>query len=66
MPLSSNDLIRLLKNDGWYHVQTRGSHQHFKHPTKSGKMTIPHPKKDLPQGTTKSILKQAGLTGEKL
>jgi predicted RNA binding protein YcfA (HicA-like mRNA interferase family) len=47
MPLSSLNLIRLIESDGWFHVQTRGSHQQFKHPTKSGKVTIPHGKKDL-------------------
>jgi predicted RNA binding protein YcfA (HicA-like mRNA interferase family) len=42
-------------------VNVIGSHQQFKHPTKKGKVTIPHPKKDLPIGTVHSILKQAGL-----
>lgn len=41
--------------------RVRGSHHHFKHPTKEGLVTVPHPKKDLPKGTVKSILKQAGL-----
>ncbi|MBZ8140637.1 hypothetical protein CLD22_12085 [Rubrivivax gelatinosus] len=47
--------------DGWFLVHTVGSHQQFKHPTKPGKVTVPHPKKDLPPGTARSILKQAGL-----
>lgn len=38
-----------------------GSHHHFKHPTKPGLVTIPHPKKDLLAKTVGSILKQAGL-----
>jgi predicted RNA binding protein YcfA (HicA-like mRNA interferase family) len=42
-------------------VNVVGSHQQFKHPTKKGKITIPHPKKDLPIGTVRSILKQAGI-----
>jgi len=42
-------------------VNVVGSHQQFKHPTKKGKVTIPHPKKDLPIGTVRSILKQAGI-----
>ena len=61
---SSHDLIRLIKKNGWYLVHTVGSHQQFKHPTKKGRVTIPHPKKDLPLKTIKSILKQAGLTEE--
>ncbi len=51
----------MVEADGWYEVRTRGSHHHFRHPEKSGLVTIPHPKKDLPGGTVKSILKQAGL-----
>jgi predicted RNA binding protein YcfA (HicA-like mRNA interferase family) len=39
-----------------------GSHHHFKHEKKPGKVTVPHPKKDLPNGTVRSILKQAGLS----
>ncbi|MDK0966304.1 type II toxin-antitoxin system HicA family toxin, partial [Clostridium perfringens] len=33
----------------------------YKHPTKKGRLTIPHPKKDLPIGTVRSIFKQAGI-----
>ncbi|MDS9866442.1 hypothetical protein XB97_19480 [Acinetobacter pittii] len=59
--MKSLDLIKMIKADGWYEVRVTGSHHHFKHPTKKGLVTIPHPKKDLPNGTVKSILKQAGL-----
>jgi len=59
--VKSLDLIKMIEADGWYEVRVTGSHHHFKHPTKKGLVTIPHPKKDLPSGTVKSILKQAGL-----
>jgi predicted RNA binding protein YcfA (HicA-like mRNA interferase family) len=59
--MNSADLIKRLKADGWYLVHTVGSHHQFKHPTKPGKVTVPHPKKDLPLSTQRSILKQAGL-----
>ncbi|EPT9025379.1 type II toxin-antitoxin system HicA family toxin, partial [Acinetobacter baumannii] len=59
--MKSLDLIKMIEADGWYEVRVSGSHHHFKHPTKKGLVTIPHPKKDLPNGTVKSILKQAGL-----
>ncbi|EPG6875581.1 MULTISPECIES: type II toxin-antitoxin system HicA family toxin [Acinetobacter calcoaceticus/baumannii complex] len=59
--MKSLDLIKMIEADGWYEVRVSGSHHHFKHPTKKGVVTIPHPKKDLPNGTVKSILKQAGL-----
>jgi predicted RNA binding protein YcfA (HicA-like mRNA interferase family) len=59
--VKSLDLIKMIEADGWYQVRVTGSHHHFKHPTKKGLVTVPHPKKDLPSGTVKSILKQAGL-----
>ena len=59
--MSSTDVIRLLTDDGWYLYNVKGSHHHFKHPIKKGKVTVPHPKKDLPQGTVNSILKQMGV-----
>lgn len=58
---SSRELIKLIESDGWFLVHTAGSHHQFKHPTKKGKVTIPHPNKDLPRNTVKSIMKQAGL-----
>lgn len=59
--MKSLELIKMIEADGWYEVRVKGSHHHFKHPTKEGLVTVPHPKKDLPIGTVKSILKQAGL-----
>jgi predicted RNA binding protein YcfA (HicA-like mRNA interferase family) len=50
------------QKDGWYLVRTRGSHRQYKHPTKSGLVTIAgKPSDDLGFKTFKSILKQAGL-----
>jgi predicted RNA binding protein YcfA (HicA-like mRNA interferase family) len=45
---NSRKLIRLLEKDGWYWVGAVGSHHHFKHPERPGKLQVPHPKKDLP------------------
>ncbi|MES9873465.1 MAG: type II toxin-antitoxin system HicA family toxin [Candidatus Sedimenticola sp. 6PFRAG7] len=59
--MNSKDLIKQLKADGWCHVSTRGSHHKYRHPTKPGSLVVPHPKKDLPLGTVRSILKAAGL-----
>lgn len=59
--MKSGDIISVLKADGWYEVNTKGSHVQFKHPTKQGRVTVPHPKRDLPIGTLKSIEKQCGL-----
>ncbi|MFX1621009.1 type II toxin-antitoxin system HicA family toxin [Riemerella anatipestifer] len=51
----------MIEADGWYLVRVKGSHHHFKHPVKKRLVTIPHPEKDTPIKTVKSILKQAGL-----
>lgn len=59
--MKSSSLIKMIQKDGWQLVRTKGSHHHFKHPDKKGIVTIPHPKKDIPIGTTNSILKQAGI-----
>ena len=56
------DAIRLVEEDGWQLLRTRGSHRQYKHPTKPGLVTIPGKlSKDLPIGLQRSILKQAGL-----
>ena len=57
----SRDVIRRLEKDGWYEVNQVGSHKQFKHPTKKGRVTAPHPNRDIPIGTLKSIEKQADI-----
>jgi predicted RNA binding protein YcfA (HicA-like mRNA interferase family) len=52
----------LIEAEGWYLVETRGSHRQYKHPTIPGRVTIAgHPNDDLAPGTLNSILKQAKL-----
>lgn len=59
--MNSREVVAKLEADGWYLVAVKGSHHQFKHPEKPGRVTVPHPKKDLPVGTLNSIWKQAGL-----
>ncbi|MDT3381532.1 type II toxin-antitoxin system HicA family toxin [Labrys neptuniae] len=59
--MNSRDIISVLKADGWAEVTQKGSHVQLRHPTKPGRVTVPHPKRDLPLGTVKSIEKQSGL-----
>jgi predicted RNA binding protein YcfA (HicA-like mRNA interferase family) len=59
--MDSRELIRKLKDDGWFEVAQSGSHKQFKHATKSGRVTVPAPRKDIPIGTLRSIEKQAGI-----
>ena len=59
--MRSRELERLLLEDGWYIKNQKSSHRQYKHPTKSGKVTIPFHRGDIDIGTAASILKQAGL-----
>ena len=59
--MNSADIIAALHRDGWFKVAQKGSHVQFKHATKSGRVTVPHPRRDIPLGTLKSIEKQSGL-----
>ena len=60
--MHSREIIRALEANGWVHVKTAGDHFQFRHPEKPGKVTVPHPKKDLPIKTLISIEKQSGLS----
>ena len=56
------DAIKMLEQDGWVLVATRGSHRQYKNPSKPGRVTVAgKPSDDLAAGTLNSILKQAGL-----
>ena len=57
---SSHALIKKLEEAGFVHDRTKGSHGIYKH-SNGSRVTVPHPKKDLPKGTFNSILKQSGL-----
>jgi predicted RNA binding protein YcfA (HicA-like mRNA interferase family) len=59
--MRSEDVIRALTAAGWRKVAQKGSHVHFRHPTAPSRVTVPHPKRDLPVGTLRSIEKQSGL-----
>ena len=60
--MTVREVLEVIKNDGWFHVATRGSHRQFKHPTKPGRVTVAgKPSDDLAPGPLNSILKQAGL-----
>jgi len=59
--MNSRAVIAALKADGWREVAKRGSHTQFKHPGKPGRVTVPHPKRDIPLGTLRSIERQSGL-----
>jgi len=58
--MDSRDIIKRLEADGWRLVRSKGSHRQYKHPQLPGLVTVPHPRKELPRGTLKSIFRQAG------
>ena len=58
---SSYEMIKIIEADGWRLKNTEGDHHHFVHSVKSGKVTIPHPVKNIPKKIVGKILKQAGL-----
>lgn len=59
--MRAREAEKLLLDNGWYFVKQVGSHKHYRHPTKPGKVTIPFHTGDVDKGTLNSILKQAGL-----
>lgn len=59
--MRAKELESIILRDGWYLVKQVGSHKQYKHPEKTGKVTIPMHKGDVDKGTANSILKQAGL-----
>ncbi|MEZ4692152.1 MAG: type II toxin-antitoxin system HicA family toxin [Ignavibacteria bacterium] len=56
------ELLKLIRDDGWFEVRVSGSHRQFKHQIKKGTVTIAgKDNKDVPKGTLNNILKQASL-----
>ena len=59
--MKSAQIIKIIEKDGWEQCHQKGSHCQFKHSIKKGRVTVPHPKKDLPIKTVMSIFKQAQI-----
>jgi predicted RNA binding protein YcfA (HicA-like mRNA interferase family) len=59
--MTVREVLRLLRNDGWFAVEQHGSHIQLKHSVKKGRITVPNHKGDLKKSTLHSILKQADL-----
>jgi len=60
--MDSRTIIRRLEQEGWYKIDQKGSHIQLSHPVRKGRVTVPHPKKDIPISTLKSIERQAGIS----
>lgn len=62
MPIKVREVIRLLEQQGWIEVRSKGSHRHFKHPDRPWVITVPGSDgKELAPGTLNAIMKRAGL-----
>ncbi|WP_184266696.1 type II toxin-antitoxin system HicA family toxin [Novispirillum itersonii] len=59
--MNSREILKRLLQAGWYKVGQTGSHIQLKHPTRPGKVTVPHPKMEIRIGTLRSIEKQSGV-----
>ncbi|WEF23511.1 type II toxin-antitoxin system HicA family toxin [Paracoccus sp. S3-43] len=55
----SRKIIQMLKAEGFEEVSKRGSHLKLRKGDRT--VIVPHPKKNLPVGTVRSIYWQAGL-----
>jgi predicted RNA binding protein YcfA (HicA-like mRNA interferase family) len=62
MERSSKAINKRLRSEGWELVATRGSHHKFRRGAVT--VVVPHPRKDLPLGTARSIARMAGWLGE--
>lgn len=61
MPLTSKQMIKLLKKNGFVKVGQVGSHVKMRNTTTNHQTTVPLHNKDLGKGLEQEILKQAGL-----
>jgi predicted RNA binding protein YcfA (HicA-like mRNA interferase family) len=59
--MNSRTIIKMLEKDCWYKADQSGSHIQFQHSLKKGRVTVPHPQKDIPIGTLRSIERQSGI-----
>lgn len=61
---SSSDVIRVLGRAGFVFERASGSHHIFRKPGLRRPVVVPHPRKSLPAGTLRAIIRQAGMTRE--
>ena len=61
MTMNAREVIRILADDGWRKVSQTGSHAHYKHAAKPGKIQIAVHSGDMAEGTLRSIFKKADI-----
>jgi predicted RNA binding protein YcfA (HicA-like mRNA interferase family) len=61
--MKSREIMKILKDNGWYIRRITGSHYHFKHEMITGLVTVPHhATEELKPSTLHNIVKMACLT----
>ena len=58
MERAPKKIIKRLKREGWILRNVKGSHAQFVED--ENRLTVPHPKKDLPHGPARAIARAAG------
>lgn len=61
MPLTPKQMLKLLKENGFEEISQKGSHLKLRNPVTGRQTEIPMHAKDIPPGTERAILRQAGL-----
>jgi predicted RNA binding protein YcfA (HicA-like mRNA interferase family) len=63
--VTGREVVQALGRLGWTVVAQKGSHAQLKHPTRTGRVTVPiHAGETIGPGLLKSILSQAGVSSE--
>ncbi len=63
--LSSAAVVKALRRAGFSVERIKGSHHHLRNPQRpAARVVVPMHRGDLPTGTLRAIIKQAGLTEE--
>ena len=64
--LTPQQVIKILVKKGFVLDRSKGSHRIYFHPETRRRVVVPFHRKDLPQGTLREILKQAGVEREEI
>jgi predicted RNA binding protein YcfA (HicA-like mRNA interferase family) len=59
---SSMQIVKILVDNGFIFISQRGSHIKYRKGNRT--VIVPSPKKEIPLGTFRSIIRQSGLTKE--
>jgi predicted RNA binding protein YcfA (HicA-like mRNA interferase family) len=60
---SADEVVRRLRRTGFvFDRQRKSSHQIWRNPTTGARTTVPRHPGNLPEGTVRAIIKQAGLS----